>query len=231
MKRAVFLLPALFFLLSLDRLAPDPPPAPESAPAGTAESALPLLPGRNQGRFGRPGDPLGFVFAGSASDVAAALTAAGWTRVPTAVRDSLLAGLDELLEGRTLTAFPPMNDYRLDGRRQDMNWAIAVRPLEERHHFRLWRTGLRDARGRPLWWGSGNYDLSIRWRDFSHTPDPDADRERDFLAATLRGIPGVESVALAPSPRIPAAGANDKGYPFRTDGRAALIVLSPSPRR
>ncbi|MDE2511371.1 MAG: LssY C-terminal domain-containing protein, partial [Elusimicrobia bacterium] len=226
MKRAVLLLPALFLLLSLDRLAPDPAPPPESAPSGSAAGALPSFAGRNAGRFGRPGDPLGFVFAGSPSGVRAVLTAAGWTEVPTAVRDSLLAGLGELLEGRTLTAFPPMNDYRLDGRRQDMNWAIAVRPMQERHHFRLWRTGRRDAQGRELWWGSGNYDLSIRWRDFSHTPDPDADRERDFLVATLRGAPGVDSVALAPSPRIPTAGANDKGYPFRTDGRAALIVLS-----
>lgn len=216
MKRAVLLLPALFFLLSLDRLEPEPPPR-----------ALAGFPERNAGRFGRPGDPLGFVIAGSPEAVRAALSGAGWTEIPTSVRGSLAAGLAELLDGRSLTAFPPMNDYRLGGRRQDMNWAIAIRPLQERHHFRLWRTGRRDARGRELWWGSGNYDLRIRWRDFSHVPDPDADRERDFLVSTLRGSPLVESATLDASFRTPRSGANDKGYPFTTDGKAALIVLKP----
>lgn len=207
MKRTVLAVPVLFLLLSLDRLAPDPPPA-----------VVEGLPGRNEGRFGRPGDPLGFVFAGSPAAVRAALTGAGWSEIPTATRGALAVG------------WLPMNDYRLQGRRQDMNWAIAVRPLQERHHFRLWRTGRRDARGRDLWWGSGNYDLFIRWRDLSHTPDPDADRERDFLTASLRGSPLVESIALEALPQIPLTGANDKGYPFRTDGKAATIVLRAASR-
>lgn len=204
MKRAVLAVPVLFFLLSLDRLAPDPPPA-----------VVEGLPGRNEGRLGRPGDPLGFTFAGSARTVRAALSGAGWSEIPTSVRGALAAGS------------LPMNDYRLAGRRQDMNWVIQVRPLQERHHFRLWDTGRRDAKGRELWWGSGNYDLRIRWRDLSHTPDPDADRERDFLTGTLRGSPLVESVSLEALPQIPLSGANDKGYPFRTDGRAAVVVLRP----
>jgi hypothetical protein len=216
---------ALFLALSLDRLDPDPAPKPDVLLAGTAEAAVRAWPARNSGRFGKTGDPLGFAFEADERTLRAALRDAGWTEIPTSVRGSLAAGLDDLWDGRPLAAFPPMNDYRLDGRRQDMNWAIAVRPILERHHFRLWRTGQTDSRGRELWWGSGNYDLRVRWRDFSHVPDPDADRERDFIAGTLRGSPYLERAGLTDAPQVPREGANDKGYPFRTDGRAALIVL------
>ncbi|MDE2510705.1 MAG: LssY C-terminal domain-containing protein, partial [Elusimicrobia bacterium] len=106
-----------------------------------------------------------------------------------------------------------------------MNWALPVRPLAERHHFRLWNTGTRDRAGRLFWWGSGNYDLRIRWRDFSHVPDPDMDREREFISETLARSPLLDSIVLTPLPQIPREGANDKGYPFRTDGRVAVIVL------
>jgi hypothetical protein len=119
-----------------------------------------------------------------------------------------------------------MNDYRIMGRTQDMNWVRVVRPIQERHHFRLWRTGIADGKGREIWWGSGNYDLSVRWHDLSHTPDPDDDRERDFLAQTLAGLEGIEKLELIALPQIPKSGANDKGYPFRTDGRALLAVLA-----
>jgi hypothetical protein len=160
------------------------------------------LPAVNEGRFGRPGTPLNLIFKGSPESVRAALLTAGWTEVPTAVRSAFFAGVW------------PMNDYRLGGRRQDMNWEISVRPFAERHHFRLWRTGIKD-----VWWGSGNYDRSIRWSDFSHIPDPDMDRERDFIVRTLGGA---ELVRL---PQIPLEGLDDKGYAYRTDGRAAVISL------
>lgn len=219
-------LPAAFLALSFDALALRP-----SAPARVLvrdwAQAAPLLPGRNAGRFGRPGDPLNLVFVGSAADVRAALAAAGWTEVPATTRASLAAGLGELLSGRTVASFPPMNEYRLRGRPQDMNWARPTRFLSARHHFRLWDAGFVDARGRAVWCGTANEDLAIRWRDLSHVPSPDADAERGFVAATLRGSPRVERVSFAALAQVPRAGANDKGYAFFDDGRAAVVELSP----
>ncbi|MFI5362015.1 MAG: LssY C-terminal domain-containing protein [Elusimicrobiota bacterium] len=224
LRPLVLALPAAYLLLSADRLAPDRE-RPPITPHMTWDAAAPTLPPLDEGRFGRPGDPLNLVFVATPAAVRAALTEAGWTEVPTSVRGSLAAGIAELLDGRPLAAFPPMNDYRLIGRRQAMNWAIPVRPFEERHHFRLWFTGLVDPAGRPYWWGSGNYDRSIRWSDLSHRPDPDMDRERDFIVASLSRSKFLESAALVPLPQIPPRGANDKGYAYFTDGRAAVIVL------
>jgi LssY C-terminus len=185
------------------------------------------LPGRSEGRFGRPGDPLNLLFVASARALDAALTSAGWTRVPGGILASVAAGLRELARGRRLAAFPPMNVYALGGRPPDRQWSRPVRGISERHHFRLWALDPADELGRLLWWGCGNYDLRVRWRDLSHAPDPDADRERDFIAASLADSPLLESAALEPLPQIPREGVNDKGYPFRGDGRAAKIVLRP----
>lgn len=224
-RRVALAVPLLFLALSLDRALPSRRIPPARAVVATWDEAAQTLPGRNEGRFGLPGDPLNLVFVAAPGSLVAALTEAGWTRVPTTVRGSLGAALRQLLSGRAPTAFPPLNDYRLKGRVQDLNWVKPVRFLQERHHFRLWATGTVDRRGRMFWWGSGNYDLSVRWRDLSHRPDPDADRERDFVVSTLAGSPRMASIVLVPHPRVPREGVNDKGYPFRTDGRVAVIEL------
>jgi hypothetical protein len=118
-----------------------------------------------------------------------------------------------------------MNEYWLDGRRQDMNWSIATKPLTARHHFRVWDTGLRDPRGRAVWWGAGDYDLKLRLYDLSHVRDPDLDAERDWIAASVKDSPLFERSSLVAHAGIPREGANDKGYTFHTDGRVALIEL------
>jgi hypothetical protein len=229
-RRAVLGLPLLALLLNSDRLRPARPRFSDAVSPNLSD-VYAALPARNEGRLGRPGDPLGILFVGTDEQVRSALAAAGWTSIPLTISGCVRAGLKEFFDFQTLTSFPPMNDYRIMGRDQDMNWVRVVRPVLERHHFRLWRTGIVDARGRELWWGSGNYDKSVRWRDLSHIPDPDADRERDFLAETLRDIPGVASKSLLELPQIPRRGANDKGYPFTTDGRALLVELASPPGR
>lgn len=225
-RRFALAIPVLFLALSLDRALPEAPaaPPPETRVADPA-AAVAAWPAFNAGRLGRVGNPLNVAFVGTPRAVREALEGAGWTEVPRPIRASLWAGLRELLAGRAVSATPPMNDYRLEGRLQDHNWAIATSFLQTRHHFRMWRTGQKDAMGRDLWWAAGDYDLRIRWRDLSHVRDPDLDAERDFIAASLQGGPRLESVSYVKHPGVPASGENDKGYPFRTDGRVALIVL------
>lgn len=222
MKRALPLLPAVFLIVQLDRAAAPPPP---SYLAVDVPAVVAALPPRDEGRFGRPGDPLNLVFLATPQTLAEALSQAGWTRIPRGCLDSFLAGAAELWRGEPLRSFPPMQAYRVMGRVQDMNWAIALSPMSARHHFRLWRTGLRDARGRELWWGSGNLDLALKLRNLSHVPDPDMSIERAKLLETLQGSPFVERAELLPVPQVPRSGANDNAYRFSHDGRALLITL------
>ena len=206
-----------------------PEPAPQPPVAASLEGALAGLPGRNMGRGGRPGDPMNLLFLGNDASVRGALTEAGWTQVPLGIPGSVWGGLMDLLSGKRLTRFPPFNHYGLDGRDQSMNWAQTVRPLAERHHFRLWKLALRDAGGRTLWWGSGNYDVRIRWRDLSHVPDPDMNAEREHVRRSLEGSRWVAGFDLKRLPQVPTEGANDKGYPFRTDGHVLVVMLRDVP--
>ncbi|MBI5211562.1 MAG: LssY C-terminal domain-containing protein [Elusimicrobia bacterium] len=211
-----------------DKLRPAaaPPPEVRLVEPDRLGGALKVLPARNAGRGGRDGDPLNLAFWGTAAEVADALRGAGWTEVPLSVPASVRAGLLELATRQKLARFPPFNIYRLLGRPQDMNWAQVETPIVSRHHFRLWRTGFADREGRELWWGSGNHDLAIRWSDLSHRPDPNMDKERDFIAWSLESS-GVR-MSWVDLPQIPRSGANDKGYEFKTDGRALLVDCSPA---
>lgn len=224
MKRLLLLLPVLGLILQCDRLAADLPP-PQDHPAQDLQAVLRALPARSRGRFGKPGDALNVLFLGSEGQVRAALSQAGWSAVPLTISESVRRGALQLWHGEKLTSFPPMQGYRVMGRTQDMNWAQVIVPMETRHHFRLWRTGVVDARGRELWWGSGDFDLSIRWWDLSHRPSPDTDLERDFLEKTLAGSPLVERASLVALPQIPRAYVNDNRYRFHDDGQALLVEL------
>jgi len=224
-RKFVLFLPVAFLALSLDRVLPEKPAVPAPRRTVALEAAVAGLPGMNKGRFGREGNPLNLVFVGTEASLREALSNAGWTEVPGTIRASTAAGLHELLTGRPVSSAPPMNEYWLDGRRQDMNWSIPTKFLSARHHFRVWDTGLRDPKGRAIWWGAGDYDSAIRWHDLSHVRDPDIDAERDYIAASLKDSPRLERVTLTALQAIPRSGANDKGYTFHTDGRAAVIEL------
>lgn len=218
MKKFLLALPPAFLLLSLDRLGPATGRPPVPVMVASWDEAAPALPAVDEGRGGKPGDPLNIVFVATPQTLRRALTEAGWTEVPRTVRGSLAAGLSEILAGRRLASFPPLSDYRLRGRRQDMNWALPAEPLARRRRFRLWWTGMFDRNGRGYWWGSG-----------SRGSDPDRDRERDFVLRTLSASPLLETAALMPLPSIPLEGVNDRRRAYRTDGRVGVIVLrSPS---
>jgi hypothetical protein len=194
----------------------------------TLDELFARAPVRTAGRFGKEGDPWNLLFIGSERSVCDVLEAGGWARIPLTILRSIVEGLGDLASGNRLTRFPPMNDYRVEGRVQTHNWAIPVRAIHERHHFRLWKLDAVFDDGRPYWWGSGNYDLDSRYWDLSHRPDPDMDRERDFIAETVERHARVESIERRECSRIPREGANDKGYAFRNDGRVLVVRLKPS---
>ncbi len=226
MKRLALALPVLGLLLQCDRFAARPP-APAPYAAADLQAVLRALPPRSEGRYGKAGDPVNLLFLGRPDRVRAALSAAGWCEIPPTIAQSVEDGLLELWHAETLRSFPPMQTYRVMDRAQDMNWARVIVPLETRHHFRLWRTGVVDKDGRELWWGSGNFDESLRLWDLSHRPNPDMDLERDYVAKTLAGSALVARASLVALPQVPRRGFNDNRYVFRDDGRALLVVLVP----
>lgn len=224
MKKFVLMLPLFALILQCDKLLDQPAPPPAYTPDSLTE-ALEALPARNHGRFGKEGNALNMLFLGSEADVRRGLEAAGWTSIPLTISESVQQGVVEWWEGKTVASFPPMQGYRLMGRYQDINW-VQVVSWQARHHFRMWRTGIRDKKGRELWWGSGDYDEKLRLWDLSHVPNPDLNLERRWLQDSLAGVDNVEKMTLVPLKQIPRAYRNDNRYPFTSDGRALLVEFS-----
>ncbi|MBI4386310.1 MAG: LssY C-terminal domain-containing protein [Elusimicrobia bacterium] len=187
---------------------------------------LPRLPGRNVGRFNRPGDPLNLVILGTSRQVCETLQSSGWIQIARTQWLALGRGLRHTISERRLHPSFPMNFYRLFGRFQDLNWVWHTSSFSTRHHFRLWETPFQDGKGRNLWWGSANYDMAIRWRRFCHVPEPDTSRERDFVRRSLDKSPRVDWLNLADLSQIPSQGLNDKGFPFHSDKKALVVSLS-----
>lgn len=225
MKKLVLLLPVLALVLQCDKLLASGPVPPAYTPDSLQE-ALEALPARNHGRYGKEGNALNMLFLGSEEDVRGALEHAGWTSIPLTISACVSEGLGEWWRGETVSSFPPMQGYRLMGRYQDLNWAQVV-SWQARHHFRMWRTGIRDKKGRELWWASGDYDEKLRLWDLSHVPNPDLNLERQWLQDSLAGSPYVEKLTLVPLKQIPRSYRNDNRYPFTSDGRALLVELKP----
>jgi len=200
-------------------MAGDPPVSP---------AILAALPARNLGHGGKPADPLTVVFLGTAQQIQTALTGAGWTQVPMGDRAAIEKGLEDTFWHHHRPPNLPFHVFYVNGKREDMNWAMAQN-LNTRHHFRLWRLPYRDDEGREIWWGSGDYDLKIRLRDFSHVVDPDVNAERLFIRDSLAQSPGVSAMWMKLLPQVKGEMVNNFGYKLRTDGNVLFVGLSTAP--
>lgn len=95
--------------------------------------------------------------------------------------------------------------------------------LRERHHARVWKTGLRAESGLLVYVGTASFDDGLKW-GITHHIDPNIDKERDLLVGDLATSGMLES--QTPFQLVPAVlGENFAGDPFFTDGKAVLMVL------
>ncbi len=231
---------AAVLLLALSALAPASaqrtlPAAFSAATALAATHARRLaalvaaLPARAVTQKNVPAVPLNLVFLGTRSQIEGALSAAGWTEVPLGLVDSFEDGLHQLRERKKITLFPPLLPFFVYGRAQVSNWAQVVRPLESRHHLRLWQGQGKDARGRAIWPGATNFDAAIDWRQLDHYTAPDIDAERAYVERSLAGLARPPRMTVVASAKIPRRGTDSSGNPFQTDGGVLVVEFPPAP--
>jgi len=194
------------------------------------EEFLRKMPTRVQDKEGHPGDMVNFVFIGSRDDVQKALAAAGWQQVDRDSTEAALRAILATLEKKVYVTMP-MSELYLFGRPQDFGYAQAdpVRVVAERHHFRLWETPWQTEDGQDIWLGAGTYDAGFeehkRTGDITHKIDPEVDKERDYIAGTLRQAGRTAGVGYGrPSQPIREA-TTAHGGAYRSDGRLLILVL------
>lgn len=193
------------------------------------------LPSRvsDKAEGGNPGDLVNFVLVGNQDQVKAAFKAAGWVLADKTNQDAVVGALLATLQKQVYVTVP-MSTLYLFGRGQDFGYARAqaVEVAAQRDHFRIWKAPI-EAQGQVVWAGAGTHDIGIE-KDkrsenaITHKIDPEVDKERDFIGATLQQAGWVEAMTYMDrgSSAIKQA-FTATGGEIKSDGRVLVIVLKP----
>ena len=97
--------------------------------------------------------------------------------------------------------------------------------------MRLWHILDKGVEGHGVWLGSASFDrgvgVSHDTLQITHHIDPDLDRERDFVIASLSGAGIVQQTYQVTGTGPTLNGRNGEGDPYFTDGEITIAVLDP----
>ncbi len=190
------------------------------------------IPRRIGDKDGNPGDMVNFLILGSETAMERVFTTAGWVKVDSDVKDTVLHGvLGSLSKEAYLTM--PMSQLYLFGRPQDYGWAHAepISVVASRNHLRIWKAPF-DVNGETLWVGAATHDIGFerdkRNNGITHKIDPDIDLERDYVEKTLTATGLVAEVShfLPENPLKEAKTAT--GGTFHSNGQVLVLKLADS---
>lgn len=203
-----------------------------SSVPGIDKSLFTKVPRRISDKDGNPGDMVNFLILGSENAMQRAFTTAGWVKVDSTVKDTLLHGvLGSLSKESYLTM--PMSQLYLFDRPQDYGWAHAepISVVASRNHLRIWKAPFT-VKGETLWVGAATHDIGFekdkRNNGVTHKIDPDIDLERDYVQKTLASTGLVAEVShfLPENPLRQAKTAT--GGTFHSNGQVLVLHLAAS---
>jgi hypothetical protein len=181
----------------------------------------------------RPGDPVNLVVIGEFETLLGAF-AARWDESETITLATCWKTVRAFLLGANYR-YSPVSPLHLFGRDQDIALQRTRHSINERLHLRLWLTPLTFD-GKPVWAGQVSRDIGVRfttraWNLTTHRIDPNIDESRDYViedllqARRVAAAGYVEGVGGCPAT---APKRNLTGDPYFTDGKRAVIMVSPT---
>lgn len=200
---------------------------------------LAALPATTTNQHGtRAGDPVNLAVIGDFATLISAF-AARWDESETITLATCWKTVRAFLLGSQYR-YSPVSPLYLFQRSQDVALQRIRGSINERLHLRLWLTPFR-FRGQPVWIGQVSRDIGVRfttkaWNLTTHRIDPDVDEARDYVVEDLLGAERIEAAGYVDGVGdcdLAAGRRNLTGDPYLTDGKRAVILLSPhrtSPR-
>jgi len=189
------------------------------------------IPGITHTGSGIPGDPLNVALIGNEAEVKAAFAAAKWLPAdPLSLRADIAIAVDTVRKRSDPEA--PVSNLYLWGRKEDLAFEQQMdgNP-RERHHVRFWKAEKTADDGRPVWVGSGTFDLRVGFSDrtgqFTHHIARDIDAERDHIFQTLQQAGVLANVETVANFHTVREGRNGGGDPWVTDGALSLGTIRP----
>lgn len=189
--------------------------------------------GRTRTSEGMLGDPVNLAADGTAVQIHAAMTRAGWKLAD----DVTLASSARIVVASVLRrSYPhaPVSPLLLFGRRQQLAYQQEVEgDPRQRHHVRFWRCPddwpLPGGR-RVGWLGAGSFDtavgLSLFTLQFTHRIDADIDVERDHIVRTVTQADPAVGLELLEDFSTGYHHRNGGGDLVRTDGDLPVLDLT-----
>jgi hypothetical protein len=199
---------------------------------GIDNSLFAKIPRRIRDKDGNPGDMVNFIILGSEEAIQHVFTAAGWVKVDSDVKDTVLHGLIVSLSKESYLTMP-MSQLYLFGRPQDYGWAHAepISVVASRNHLRIWKAPFT-VNGEMAWIGAATHDIGFerdqRNNGITHKIDPDIDLERDYVEKTLLST-GLVSEVFRFLPENPMKEAHTAtGGSFHSSGQVLILKLAES---
>jgi len=199
---------------------------------GIDNSLFIKIPRRISDKDGNPGDMVNFLMLGSEAAMQKAFASAGWVKVDTDVKGTVLHGIIGSLSKESYLTMP-MSPLYLFGRPQDYGWAHAepISVVASRNHLRVWKAPFT-VDGTMLWIGAATHDVGFerdqRNNGVTHKIDPDIDLERDYVQKTLASTGLVVEIShfLPENPMKEAKTAT--GGSFHSNGQVLILKLADS---
>lgn len=190
---------------------------------------LQALPFRTAtGGKGIPSDIVSIAYVGSASVLARAFDAAGWTRVDPKDGKSSIHAMRSVVENQGYRA-APMSLLLLDGKAPAFEYAKTLNTFFKRHHLRIYDAGGTDPSA-ELWVSTATHDSGIAFsrasKTFIHLIDGDVDVERGKVVDDLLLTGCVDNIDYIERPWVPGVLTNATGDEMKTDSRIALVFLN-----
>lgn len=207
-------------------------PPPASVAAGVLRQFPRTLHRTSEDLIGGAMEPLSFLFVGSASDLQSNFERAGWFLADPPSVHGLAEELWAVIRDRPDPHGPATPSYYA-AQPQDFTFerpGTSSGSIRHRHHIRIWRAPICILPAcTTIWAATCSYDAGVEFVPkpylLTHRIDPHIDREREFVAATLRSA-GARDFGFI-TVTGPAHGKNAGGDAFITDGRAHVIQVAP----
>jgi len=177
-------------------------------------------------------DPINLIFAGHKNDIKAAFKDAGWHGADPSSPPHLLYAALTVLFRRPYNR-GALTPHFVNIGTQDMSFQQLTKKksFSQRHHLRIWRTGIVLADDKHVWVGAATYDSSLKVQltppFIHHRIDPDIDKERRFVVRSLEnmGAVKVKSVRMTTPVSKENTHRHAHGNHYYTDGRATVVEL------
>ncbi|MDF2461430.1 MAG: hypothetical protein K0S68_833 [Candidatus Saccharibacteria bacterium] len=203
-----------------------------SALLDLTDEVVAKLPKHSMSISGARMDLMNLIFVGSEIDIKLAFKAAGWNGAHPASPLHLLYSALTTLFHRSYYSGPFTPHYVNIGL-QDMSFQQLTRTksFSQRHHLRIFRTGIKLPGKKRVWVGAACYDdrLKIQFKPpfIHHNTDPDLDKEREYVVRSLEavGVARLKTVVMNQPTTTDRPYQNAHGAKYYTDGRAVVVQV------